>query len=142
MGRPSTRDKVISSAWFGQVARPPVSLRLAAPYLTTMSVSICNRGIDMLLADRATPAARGDMEWEFRMTGIGESGLLSTAGDVLITGNREGYLLVLDSFPGKNLVLINLGGTVVVLPITFPVGGKLRIAIASGNSMFVFGLRD
>ena len=96
----------------------------------------------MLLADRATPAATGDMEWEFRMTGIGESGLLSTAGDVLITGNREGYLLVLDSFPGKNLVLINLGGTVVVLPITFTVDGKLRIAIASGNSMFVFGLRD
>ena len=49
---------------------------------------------------------------------------------------------MLDSFPGKNLVLINLGGTVVVLPITFTVDGKLRIAIASGNSMFVFGLRD
>ena len=101
MGRPSTRDKVISSAWFGQVARPPVSLRLAAPYLTTMSVSICNRGIDMLLAERATPAATGDMEWSSGWTGIGESGLLSTAGDVLITGNREGYLRCSIPFPGR-----------------------------------------
>ena len=93
-------------------------------------------------AIRALSPSTGDMEWEFKMTGIGESGILSTAGDVLITGSREGYLLVLDSFTGKNLLSVNLGGIAVASPMTFNAGGKQRIAICAGNSMFVFGLRE
>lgn len=93
-------------------------------------------------AIRALSPSTGDMEWEFKMTGIGESGILSTAGDVLITGSREGYMLVLDSFTGKNLRSLNLGANVVASPITFTAAGKQRVAIASGNSIFVFGLRD
>ena len=93
-------------------------------------------------AIRALSPSTGDMEWEFKMTGIGESGILSTAGDVLITGSREGYMLVLDSFTGKNLRSINLGANVVASPITFTAAGKQRVAIASGNSIFVFGLRE
>lgn len=93
-------------------------------------------------AIRALSPSTGDMEWEFKMTGIGESGILSTAGDVLITGSREGYMLVLDSFSGKNLRSLNLGANVVASPITFTAAGKQRVAIASGNSIFVFGLRD
>lgn len=93
-------------------------------------------------AIRALSPSTGDMEWEFKMTGIGESGILSTAGDVLITGSREGYMLVLDSFTGKNLRSLNLGANVVASPITFTAAGKQRVAIASGNSIFVFGLRE
>lgn len=93
-------------------------------------------------AIRALSPSTGDMEWEFKMTGIGESGILSTAGDVLITGSREGYMLVLDSFTGKNLRSLNLGANVVSSPITFTAAGKQRVAIASGNSIFVFGLRE
>ena len=93
-------------------------------------------------AIRALSPATGDLEWEFRMTGVGESGLLSTAGDILVTGTMEGYLLVLDVFTGKNLRSINLGGKIAASPITFTAAGKQRIAVSSGNAMFVFGLRD
>ena len=93
-------------------------------------------------AIRALSPATGDLEWEFPMTGIGESGILSTAGDILITGSREGYMLVLDSFTGENLVSINLGGIGSGSPITFTAGGEQRISISFGNSMFVFGLRE
>ena len=93
-------------------------------------------------AIRALSPTTGDLEWEFRMTGIGESGILSTAGDMLVTGSREGYMLVLDSFTGKNILTINLGGIVAASPITFTAGGKQRIAVSSGNAMFVFGLRE
>ncbi len=93
-------------------------------------------------AIRALSPMTGDMEWEFRMTGVGESGILSTAGDILVTGSMEGYFLVLDAFSGQNLLSVNLGGTVGASPITFTAGGKQRIAIASGNSLFVFGLRE
>ena len=93
-------------------------------------------------AIRALSPDTGDLEWEFPMTGIGESGILSTAGDILITGSREGYMLVLDSFTGKNLVSMNLGGIGSGSPITFTAGGEQRISILFGNSMFVFGLRE
>ena len=93
-------------------------------------------------AIRALAPSTGDLEWEFTMTGVGESGILSTAGDVLITGTMEGYMLVLDSFTGENLLSLNLGGTVAASPITFTAGGEQRIAAVAGNAIFVFGLRD
>ena len=93
-------------------------------------------------AIRALAPSTGDLEWEFTMTGVGESGILSTAGDVLITGTMEGYMLVLDSFTGENILSLNLGGTVAASPITFTAGGEQRIAAVAGNAIFVFGLRD
>ena len=93
-------------------------------------------------AIRALSPTTGDKEWEFRMTGVGQGGLLSTDGDILVTGTDEGYMLVLDSFTGRNLFRRNLGGLIAASPITFTAGGKQRIAITSGNAMFVFGLRE
>ncbi len=93
-------------------------------------------------AIRALSPDTGDMEWEFKMTGVGESGLLSTAGDILVTGTMDGYMLVLDSFTGKNLVSLNLGGRIASSPITFTAQGKQYLAVTSGNAMFVFGLRE
>ena len=75
------------------------------------------------------------------MTGVGESGLLSTDGDILVTGTMDGYMLVLDSFTGRNLVSLNLGGRIASSPITFTAQGKQYLAVTSGNAMFVFGLR-
>ena len=93
-------------------------------------------------AIRALSPETGDMEWEFKMTGVGESGILSTDGDVLVTGTMEGYLLVLDSFTGENIVALNLGGRIASSPISFTAGGKQLISVTSGNAMFVFGLRE
>ena len=93
-------------------------------------------------AIRALSPTTGDLEWEFKMTGVGETGVLATAGDLVITGSMEGYLLVLDAFTGNNLVSLNLGGRMASSPITFLADGKQRIAVAAGNSMFVFGLRE
>ena len=92
-------------------------------------------------AIRALSPDTGDLEWEFKMSGVGESGLLSTAGDILVTGTMDGYMLVLDSFTGKNLVSLNLGGRIASSPITFTAQGKQYLAVTSGNAMFVFGLR-
>ena len=92
-------------------------------------------------AIRALSPDTGDLEWEFKMTGVGESGILSTAGDILVTGTMDGYMLVLDSFTGKKLLSLNLGGTIACSPITFTAQGKQYLAVTSGNAMFVFGLR-
>ena len=93
-------------------------------------------------AIRALSPTTGDKEWEFKMTGVGQGGLLSTAGDILVTGTDEGYMLVLDSFTGENIYRRNLGGLIAASPITFTAGEEQRIAITSGNAIFVFGLRE
>ena len=49
---------------------------------------------------------------------------------------------MLDSFTGENLVSLNLGGIVASSPTTFTAQGQQRIAVSSGNSFFVFGLRE
>ena len=92
-------------------------------------------------AIRALSPDTGDLEWEFKMTGVGESGILSTAGDILVTGTMDGYMLVLDSFTGKQLLALNLGGKIACSPITFTAQGNQYLAVTSGNAMFVFGLR-
>ena len=92
-------------------------------------------------AIRALSPDTGDLEWEFKMTGVGESGILSTAGDILVTGSRDGNMLVLDSFTGKKLLSLNLGGRIACSPITFTAQGRQYVAVTSGNAMFAFGLR-
>ena len=93
-------------------------------------------------AIRALSPDTGEKEWEFKMTGVSESGLLVTGGDVLFSGSMEGYFIALDSFTGEQLWMTNLGGRIAASPMSFEADGKQMVAIASGNSMFVFGLRD
>ena len=93
-------------------------------------------------AIRALSPETGEKEWEFKMTGVSESGLLVTGGDILFSGSMEGYFMALDAFNGEMLWSTNLGGRIAASPFAFEAGGKQMVAIASGNSMFVFGLRD
>ena len=44
-----------------------------------------------------------DKKWEFKMNDITWAGVLSTAGDVVFSGGREGYFFALDARDGKLL---------------------------------------
>ena len=44
-----------------------------------------------------------DQKWEFKMNDITWAGVLSTAGDVVFSGGREGYFFALDGRNGKLL---------------------------------------
>ncbi len=93
-------------------------------------------------AIRALSPDTGDLEWEFKLSGAGECGILSTDGDILVTGTMRGYMVVLDSFTGKNLLTLNLGGRMASSPITFTANDEQYIALNAGSSMFVFGLGE
>jgi alcohol dehydrogenase (cytochrome c) len=75
------------------------------------------------------------------MTDVTDSGILTTASDVLFTGGREGYFMALDARSGALLWKAVVGGQVSSGPMTYSVGGKQYVAIAAGNSLFVYGLR-
>ena len=90
----------------------------------------------------ALDPATGDERWRFPMTDVTTSGVLTTATDVLFTGNREGYFHALDAQTGDLLWRRTLGGMIANGPMSFAVDGQQLVAAAAGNSLFVFGLPD
>ncbi len=84
----------------------------------------------------------GEQKWKFQMTDVSDSGLLTTASDLLFTGGREGYFQVLDARTGALLWSTNLGGQIVNGPITYQVDGEQYVAAIAGHNLVAFGLRD
>jgi len=84
----------------------------------------------------------GDRKWTYYMTDVTDSGILTTASDLLITGGREGYFQAVDARNGQLLWKSNLGGQMAAGPMTYQVDGKQYVAIAAGHAIFAFGLRE
>lgn len=84
----------------------------------------------------------GEKRWAFRMTDVSDSGIMTTASDLLFTGGNEGYFQALDARDGKPLWRTNLGGQVINGPISYEVEGKQYIAVIAGHSLVAFALRD
>jgi alcohol dehydrogenase (cytochrome c) len=93
-------------------------------------------------AVRALDPATGKLVWEYRMTDVSDSGLLTTATNLLFSGNREGHFFALNAQDGKLLWTRYLGGQVASSPITWSVDGRQFVSIASGHAVFTFGLPD
>jgi alcohol dehydrogenase (cytochrome c) len=93
-------------------------------------------------AVRAIDPATGEKKWDFKMVDYTESGVLTTASDVLFSGGREGHFFALDARTGELLWTTNLGGTVANGPITFSADGRQLVAVAAEGALYVFGLRD
>jgi len=90
----------------------------------------------------ALNARTGDQAWRFPMTDIGHSGILTTATDVLFTGNREGFFFALDARSGEVLWRQRLGGQGNNGPMSYAIDGTQYVATAMGNSLFVYALED
>ena len=84
----------------------------------------------------------GEKKWSYYMTDVNVSGILTTASDLLFVGGREGYFHALDAKSGSLLWKTNLGGEIVAGPMSYRIDGKQYVVIASGNSLFAFGLRE
>jgi glucose dehydrogenase len=79
-------------------------------------------------------------KWEHRMADITWAGVLTTAGDVVFGGGREGYFLALDARTGELLWRASLGGQINSAPMTYSVNGRQHVAIAAGSALFWFAL--
>jgi alcohol dehydrogenase (cytochrome c) len=90
---------------------------------------------------RALDPQTGDKVWDYKMRDVSDAGILTTAGDVLFSGNREGYFFALDARTGKELWKRYLGSQVAATPITYMSDGVQYVSIAAGHSLFTFGLR-
>jgi alcohol dehydrogenase (cytochrome c) len=84
----------------------------------------------------------GQPKWKFQMYDVTDAGILTTAGDVLFTGGREGYFHALDARTGAALWKTYLGGAIMSAPVTYSVDGKQYVIVNSGNVMATFALRE
>jgi alcohol dehydrogenase (cytochrome c) len=91
-------------------------------------------------AVRAIDPKTGEKKWDFKMVDYTESGVLTTASDVLFSGGREGNFFALDARNGELLWKVNLGGTVSSGPMTFAVDGQQYVAVCADSALYVFGL--
>ena len=90
---------------------------------------------------RAYDPATLEPKWEFKMSDITWAGVLTTAGDVLFSGGKEGYFFALDARTGALLWKAALGGQVNSGPMSYAVNGKQYVTVAAGNALFAFGLK-
>jgi len=83
----------------------------------------------------------GKEKWAFQMHDVTDSGILTTAADVLFTGSREGYFWALDARTGQPLWHTTTGGQISSTAITYMADGKQYVAISANHALFAFGLR-
>ena len=91
----------------------------------------------------AIDPATGDRKWTFRMYDLTESGVMTTASDLVFTGGRDGFLMALDARTGELLWKVNLSSAQMrSAPITYMADGHQYISYISGNVLMTFGLRQ
>jgi alcohol dehydrogenase (cytochrome c) len=89
---------------------------------------------------KAIEAETGKIRWEFTTHSYVMAGLLSTAGGLVFGSSGEGYFFALDAESGQPLWRFQTGARITANPISYLVDGKQQVAVASGQSLFVFAV--
>ena len=89
---------------------------------------------------RALDPETGKVKWEWKHPSPTWSGVLSTDGGLVFTGDAEGNFIALEAATGKALWHFQCGASVYSSPMTYAIGGKQYVAVAAGSALFTFGL--
>jgi len=91
----------------------------------------------------AIDTVTGEVKWRFPIVrGSLGAGVLATGGGVVFVAAASGDLVALDSASGKPLWFFQTGGTIASSAMSYAVDGKQFVAIAAGNVLYSFALRD
>jgi alcohol dehydrogenase (cytochrome c) len=112
--------------------------------MPALSVRPTNQRIpeDGIGAIQAIDPNTGDVVWRHEMTDVTDSGVLSTASNLVFAGGREGFFYALDAETGEELWRENLGGQVASGPVSYELDGKQYVAVNAGGALFVFALPE
>ena len=93
---------------------------------------------------RAIDIQTGDVAWSYAQTGKAQtySGVLSTAGDLVFFGEDSGAFAALDARTGEPLWHFQANQDWKASPMTYMVGGRQYVAIASGLGFWAFALPE
>ena len=92
---------------------------------------------------RALDPKTGDRKWEFVMPTPSRGGILTTASNLLFSGDNEGNVFALDSRNGKLLWRYQLGANLYgTSPTTFMLDGRQVLLVPSGTTLTAWALPD
>lgn len=107
----------------------------------TPTGSSVQSGDDAYGAIRALDATTGKLKWQYRVLAPAWVSTLATAGGVVFSGDDEGNFLAFDADTGKLLWSFSMSGVDPRdSPMTYSVGGKQYVVVASVNIYVAFGL--
>src|SRR5207245_6927767 len=101
------------------------------------------RGADMPAygALRAIDPTTGVRQWEFKYLNLSTAGLLTTASNLIFSGDSEGNLLALDSRNGKLLWRYQMGAPMHgTSPTTYMVDGRQYLLVPAGTTLTAWAL--
>lgn len=122
---------VPSNEWGMDIWNEPVNYKKGAAYL---GAGFTIRPIfeDHIGSLKAIDPKTGKVAWEYKNTAPLWAGVLATAGNLVFTGNPEGYLMAFDARSGEMLYKFNTGSGIVSSPITWDMDGEQYVTIVSG----------
>lgn len=84
----------------------------------------------------------GKLAWEYPQSGSAQSwgGTITTAGGLVFFGNDAEAFEAVDAQTGRSLWHFNTGQSMHASPVSYAVGRKQYVAIASGSDLFTFAL--
>jgi alcohol dehydrogenase (cytochrome c) len=134
---------------------PSFSPRTSLFYVPAWERAAGTQGTPAYGAVRAIDSRTGSRRWEFKLNDAVFTGVMSTASDLVFTGTSpdllsdrgaarlaDRYFFALDARSGQVLWKTALTGSVYSAPMSYAVNGKQYVAVAAGNTLFAFALRD
>lgn len=129
--RPGLRNEGIVMVFAG--TPPPPGIHLPPEYEAIIESGELLKGLpDMTPRGilRAWDPVRQELAWEYQTAGpFDRSGVLATAGRLVIQGTTTGLLRAMDDQTGEILKEIKFDSSVVAAPMTYEVGGEQYIAV-------------
>ena len=80
---------------------------------------------------------RGKIKWQVKTAEPLIGGVLATAGNLVFTGEGDGYFNAFEARTGERLWRFNCGAGVNAPPIAYAIDGKQYIAVAAGGSQII-----
>ncbi|HEU5255962.1 MAG TPA: PQQ-binding-like beta-propeller repeat protein [Vicinamibacterales bacterium] len=131
-----------SSLVFASTWDIPRLQKIAAPKAQVLGAD--STGVTARIPDRkpgevvghfvAVNPLTGEKKWDMPLTDLPSSaGMLATAGGLVFTGKLTGEFLALDAATGKPLWQFQTGSSVNATAITYTLGGRQYVSIASGR---------
>jgi alcohol dehydrogenase (cytochrome c) len=122
---------VPSNEWGMDIWNEPVSYKKGAAYLGS-GFTIKPLFDDHIGSLKAIDPKTGEIVWEYKNNAPLWAGVLTTAGNLVFTGNPEGYLLAFNAKTGELVYKFNTGSGVVSSPITWEQDGDQYVTVVSG----------
>ena len=83
----------------------------------------------------------GDIRWTHDIGSMGP-GLLTTAGNLLFTGDNSGHVMALDAANGRTLWHTTIGANQTNGAITYELDGKQYVVVGAGDTPVAFALTN